>query len=56
MKAGDLLVVWTAGAYGFVQSSNYNSRRRSAEVLVSGGNFRVARQRETYDDLVRGEA
>jgi diaminopimelate decarboxylase len=56
VKAGDLLVVWTAGAYGFVQSSNYNSRRRSAEVLVDGRNFRVVRQRETYDDLVRGEA
>ncbi len=56
VKAGDLLVVWTAGAYGFVQSSNYNSRRRAAEVLVDGGNFRVARQRESYDDLVRGEA
>lgn len=55
VKAGDLLVVWTAGAYGFVQSSNYNSRRRSAEVLVDGGNFRIARRRETYDDLVRGE-
>ena len=56
VKAGELLIVWTAGAYGFVQSSNYNSRRRSAEVLVSGGNFRVARQRESYDDLVRSEA
>ena len=55
VKAGDLLVVWTAGAYGFVQSSNYNSRRRSAEVLVEGGNFRVVRRRESYDDLVRGE-
>ena len=56
VKPGDLLVIWTAGAYGFVQSSNYNSRRRSAEVLVDGGNFRVVRRRETYDDLVRGEA
>ena len=55
VKPGDLLVIWTAGAYGFVQSSNYNSRRRSAEVLVDGGNFRVVRRRETYDDLVRGE-
>jgi diaminopimelate decarboxylase len=55
VKPGDLLVIWTAGAYGFVQSSNYNSRRRSAEVLVDGGNFRVVRLRETYDDLVRGE-
>ncbi len=55
MKAGDVLVVWTAGAYAFVQSSNYNSRRRPAEVLVDGGNFRVVRRRESYEDLVRGE-
>ena len=54
-KAGDLLIVWTAGAYGFVQSSNYNARRRAAEVLVEGRRFRVARRRETYDDLARGE-
>lgn len=55
VKAGDLLIVWTAGAYGFVQSSNYNARRRAAEVLVRGRRFRVARRRETNDDLVRGE-
>lgn len=55
VKAGDLLVVWAAGAYGFVQSSNYNARRRAAEVLVEGRRFRIARRRETYDDLVRGE-
>lgn len=55
VKAGDLLIVWTAGAYGFVQSSNYNARRRAAEVLVEGRRFRVARRREAYDDLVRGE-
>ncbi|MGA8765631.1 MAG: diaminopimelate decarboxylase [Candidatus Acidiferrales bacterium] len=56
VKSGDLLVVWTAGAYGFVQSSNYNARRRPAEVLVEGRRFRVARRREEYDDLVRGES
>jgi diaminopimelate decarboxylase len=55
-KAGDLLVVWTAGAYGFVQASNYNARRRPAEALVEGRDFRIVRQRETYDDLVRGES
>jgi diaminopimelate decarboxylase len=55
VKAGDLLVVWTAGAYGFVQSSNYNSRLRAAEVLVEGRLFRIARRREKYEDLVRGE-
>jgi diaminopimelate decarboxylase len=52
---GDLLAIMTAGAYGFVQSSNYNSRRRAAEVLVDGSCWRVVRARESYDDLVRGE-
>jgi diaminopimelate decarboxylase len=56
VKSGDLLVVWTAGAYSFAQSSNYNARRRPAEVLVEGRRFRVARRREKYDDLVRGES
>jgi diaminopimelate decarboxylase len=56
VKAGDLLVVWAAGAYGFAQSSNYNARRRAAEVLVEGRRFKIARCRETYDDLVRGES
>ena len=56
VKSGDLLVVWTAGAYGFAQSSNYNARRRPAEVLVEGRRFRLARRREKYDDLVRGES
>jgi diaminopimelate decarboxylase len=55
VQPGDVLVVWTAGAYGFVQSSNYNARRRAPEVLVEGRGFRIVRQRETYDDLVRGE-
>ncbi len=55
VQAGDLLVVWAAGAYGFVQSSNYNARRRPAEVLVEGRHFRITRSRQTYDDLVRGE-
>jgi len=52
---GELLAVATAGAYGFVQASNYNSRPRAPEVLVDGGDFRVIRERETYEDLVRGE-
>jgi len=55
VEPGDVLVVWTAGAYSFVQSSNYNARRRAAEVLVEGREFRIVRQRENYDDLVRGE-
>jgi diaminopimelate decarboxylase len=52
---GDYLAVMTAGAYGFVQSSNYNSRQRAAEVLVDGESWRVIRERETLADLVRGE-
>lgn len=55
VQAGDLLVVWAAGAYAFVQSSNYNARPRPAEVLVEGRRFRIVRARQTYDDLVRGE-
>jgi diaminopimelate decarboxylase len=52
---GDLLAVCTAGAYGFVASSNYNSRPRPPEILVEGDGYRVIRKRETYEDLVRGE-
>ena len=55
VKSGELLAVWAAGAYSFAQSSNYNSRRRSAEVLVEGTKFRVVRDRQSLDDLVRGE-
>jgi diaminopimelate decarboxylase len=52
---GDLLAVCTAGAYGFALSSNYNSRPRPPEILVSGGQWRTIRTRETLEDLVRGE-
>jgi diaminopimelate decarboxylase len=52
---GDLLAICTAGAYGFVQSSNYNARPRAAEILVENGAWRVVRRRETYEDLIRGE-
>ncbi len=52
---GDLLAVCTAGAYGFTQASNYNSRPRPAEILIEGSGWRVARMRETYEDLIRGE-
>jgi diaminopimelate decarboxylase len=52
---GDLLAVCTAGAYGFVQASNYNSRPRPAEVLVEGEKWRIVRDRENMADLVRGE-
>ena len=53
---GDLLCIRTAGAYGFTMASNYNSRPRAAEVLVEGDRALLARERETYPDLVRGEA
>jgi diaminopimelate decarboxylase len=52
---GDFLAVCSAGAYGFVQASNYNSRPRAAEILVEGTTYRIIRRRETYADLVRGE-
>ena len=52
---GDLLAIQTAGAYGFAQASNYNSRPRAAEVLVDGASWRIIRERETFEDLVRGE-
>ena len=55
-EQGDLWAVMSAGAYGMTMASNYNSRPRAAEVLVSKNRFRVIRQRETLADLVRGEA
>jgi diaminopimelate decarboxylase len=55
-RAGDLIAVKGAGAYGFSMSSNYNSRPRAAEVLVEGDSYRIIRARESYEDLVRGEA
>ncbi|HEX8340664.1 MAG TPA: diaminopimelate decarboxylase [Tepidisphaeraceae bacterium] len=54
-QRGDLLAVFTAGAYGFAMSSNYNNRPRVAEVLVDGGSYKVIRRRETYEDLVAAE-
>jgi diaminopimelate decarboxylase len=53
VKAGDVLAIWSAGAYGMSQTSNYNARCRPAEVLVDGKRFRVIRRRETQQDLVR---
>ncbi len=55
VKPGELLAVMSAGAYGFVMSSNYNSRPRVPEVLIRGGEIHVIRERETYDDLIKGE-
>ncbi len=54
-REGDLLAVMSAGAYGFVMASNYNSRPRAPELLVDGGETYVVRERESYEDLVRGE-
>ncbi len=56
LQPGDYLALMNAGAYGFALSSNYNSRPRSAEVLVDGARFEVVRRRESFEDLVRGEA
>jgi diaminopimelate decarboxylase len=53
---GEFLAVMSAGAYGFVMSSNYNSRPRAPEVLVRGGEPHLIRARESYEDLIRGEA
>ncbi len=55
MQRGDLLVVFSAGAYGLVMASQYNSRPRCPEVLVSGEQVRTIRRRETYDDLLAAE-
>jgi diaminopimelate decarboxylase len=54
-QPGDLLAVLSAGAYGFVMSSNYNSRPRIAEVIVDDGKFGVVTEREQYTDLIRKE-
>lgn len=55
LAEGDLLAVRGAGAYGFVMSSNYNTRPRAAEVLVDGDRAHLVRERETLADLLRGE-
>jgi diaminopimelate decarboxylase len=52
---GDLLAILNAGAYGFSMSSQYNSRPRCAEVLVKGGKYALIRERETFEDLLRGQ-
>jgi len=55
-EPGELLAVDTAGAYGFAMASTYNARPRPAEVMVEGGTHRLIRRRESYADLVSGEA
>jgi diaminopimelate decarboxylase len=56
LKAGDLLAVRSAGAYGFTMSSNYNSRPRAAEVMVDGDQAHLVRHRETVQELYEGES
>ncbi len=55
VQRGDLIAIFTAGAYGFVMASHYNSRPNAAEVLVDGAQFRNIRRRETYEDLIAAE-
>ena len=55
VRPGDLLAVMSAGAYGFVMASNYNSRPRVPEVLVNKAEIHVIKARETYEDLIKGE-
>ena len=54
-RQGDLIAFMSAGAYGFTMSSNYNSRPRVAEVMVKGDKFEVVRERESVEDIIRGE-
>ena len=55
VKKDDLLAVMSAGAYGYVMSSNYNVRPRVPEVMVKGNKFKIIKERETFNDLMRGE-
>ena len=51
-----MLAIMSAGAYGFVLASNYNTRARAAEVLVRGRRIKIIRRRERFPELIRGEA
>ena len=55
VREGDILSIRNAGAYGFSMSSNYNSRYRTAEVLIKDGKFKLIRKRETFDDLIKNQ-
>lgn len=55
VKKNDILAVMSAGAYGYVMSSNYNVRGRVPEVMVKGNKFEITKRRETFEDLLRGE-
>ena len=54
-SVGDYLVIGCAGAYGYVMGSNYNSKPLAAEVLIRNGHDHLIRERQTFEDLVRGE-
>jgi diaminopimelate decarboxylase len=53
VQPGDRILVFDVGAYGYAMASNYNARRRAAEVLVDGDRFATITRRETYEDLMR---
>ena len=55
LRQGELIALMSAGAYGFTMASNYNSRPLAAEVLVRGTDAQVVRERQTFNDLIRGE-
>ena len=55
LREGELLAIMSAGAYGLVMASNYNSRPLPAEVLIRGDKFALIRKRQTLEDLVRDE-
>jgi diaminopimelate decarboxylase len=55
VSSGDRVALLSAGAYGFVMASNYNSRRLPAEILVNGAKAEVVRERQSWDDLIAGE-
>jgi diaminopimelate decarboxylase len=56
LESGDLLAIMSTGAYGFSMASNYNARPKPCEVMVTGNNFFVIKERENYKDLIRGES
>jgi diaminopimelate decarboxylase len=55
VDSGDLLAVMSAGAYGFVMASNYNSRPRAPELLINGAEVHVIRERDSFEDIIRNE-
>ncbi len=55
LKRGDIIALESVGAYGMVMSSNYNSHLRAAEIIVDGNKYYIARHRETFNDLIKGE-